>query len=212
MHIRNLAAAAAAIAVAAPAAHAATLMPAAIQSTCLSSCFDQTHTYKQTISASSFSGPVSIGALNLDRALLGQNYQTSVFHVTFWTADGHQVGDFGRYMIGSLGSDVVTLKGSSFAYDPSLGNLTMKIELDGFSSAGGGGGFGFTPGAAPPQRIDFAPPGGDDPGLGFIPHGGVVSSDPVLLVSVPEPASWALMVLGFGGAGSVLRRRRVRPA
>ncbi|HLZ76448.1 PEPxxWA-CTERM sorting domain-containing protein [Phenylobacterium sp.] len=26
--------------------------------------------------------------------------------------------------------------------------------------------------------------------------------------SVPEPASWALMILGFGGAGAVLRRRR----
>ena len=25
---------------------------------------------------------------------------------------------------------------------------------------------------------------------------------------VPEPASWALMILGFGGAGSLLRRRR----
>jgi len=25
---------------------------------------------------------------------------------------------------------------------------------------------------------------------------------------VPEPASWALMILGFGGAGAMLRRRR----
>ena len=26
---------------------------------------------------------------------------------------------------------------------------------------------------------------------------------------VPEPATWALMILGFGGAGSLLRRRRM---
>lgn len=29
---------------------------------------------------------------------------------------------------------------------------------------------------------------------------------------VPEPSSWALMILGFGGAGAMLRRRSTRPA
>jgi len=28
---------------------------------------------------------------------------------------------------------------------------------------------------------------------------------------VPEPASWALMIVGFGGAGAVLRRRKAAP-
>ena len=30
-----------------------------------------------------------------------------------------------------------------------------------------------------------------------------------LIPGIPEPASWALMIMGFGGAGAVLRRRRV---
>jgi hypothetical protein len=25
---------------------------------------------------------------------------------------------------------------------------------------------------------------------------------------VPEPATWAMMILGFGGVGAVMRRRR----
>jgi len=29
---------------------------------------------------------------------------------------------------------------------------------------------------------------------------------------VPEPGAWALMILGFGAAGAMLRRRRMRPA
>ena len=32
--------------------------------------------------------------------------------------------------------------------------------------------------------------------------------DNVSVVAVPEPASWALMMLGFGGLGAALRRRR----
>lgn len=32
------------------------------------------------------------------------------------------------------------------------------------------------------------------------------------LLGVPEPGTWALMVLGFGGVGAVIRRRRSDPA
>ncbi|THD63644.1 PEPxxWA-CTERM sorting domain-containing protein [Phenylobacterium sp.] len=35
-----------------------------------------------------------------------------------------------------------------------------------------------------------------------------VTDDPAADALVPEPASWALMILGFGGVGSLLRRRR----
>ena len=34
---------------------------------------------------------------------------------------------------------------------------------------------------------------------------------PVAAGAVPEPASWALMILGFGGLGAALRRHRGRP-
>ncbi|THD64503.1 MAG: PEP-CTERM sorting domain-containing protein [Phenylobacterium sp.] len=34
----------------------------------------------------------------------------------------------------------------------------------------------------------------------------------VTLASVPEPAAWAIMLLGFGFAGSALRRRRTLAA
>jgi hypothetical protein len=43
-------------------------------------------------------------------------------------------------------------------------------------------------------------------------YDGVISFTPVV-TGVPEPASWALMIMGFGGLGAVLRtRRRGRPA
>jgi hypothetical protein len=33
--------------------------------------------------------------------------------------------------------------------------------------------------------------------------------DDVSLANVPEPATWAMMILGFGAAGSMIRRRKV---
>jgi hypothetical protein len=210
-----------AFALGSPAAQAAIFMPATLQATCLAACFDKGHAYQQTFAASSFSGRVSIGAFSFDRALLGQDHQTSVFHVTFWTADGREVGDFGHYMVGSLAGEVLTLHGQSFVFDPSLGNLTMKIELDGSGSDAGGGGFaggsagpGVTsdPGAAPAG--DFIPLGVvNNSGLGFTPPGLIDNPGPQAPASAaPEPAAWALMILGFAGAGAILRRRRLRPA
>jgi hypothetical protein len=40
-------------------------------------------------------------------------------------------------------------------------------------------------------------------GVGHIRIGGVGANG-----TVPEPATWALMIMGFGGAGAVVRRRR----
>lgn len=57
-------------------------------------------------------------------------------------------------------------------------------------SGGGGGGSGGGPGVLPPS----SPPGP--------PNGDLVP--PV----VPEPATWAMMILGFGAIGATLRRRR----
>ena len=32
------------------------------------------------------------------------------------------------------------------------------------------------------------------------------------ILAVPEPSTWAMMIMGFGGLGGLLRRRRARPA
>ena len=39
-------------------------------------------------------------------------------------------------------------------------------------------------------------------------YGGTITFAPDIRATVPEPAAWALMILGFGGAGSALRSRR----
>jgi hypothetical protein len=41
-------------------------------------------------------------------------------------------------------------------------------------------------------------------------YSGVITFMPSATGAVPEPGAWALMILGFGGAGAVLRRARGR--
>jgi hypothetical protein len=79
---------------------------------------------------------------------------------------------------------------------------------------GGTGGAGGAPAFASPFFAPFAPGGGDpgDPGLvGSPPPGGppgIIPPPPGGGISaVPEPATWAMMILGFFGAGAALRRR-----
>jgi hypothetical protein len=46
---------------------------------------------------------------------------------------------------------------------------------------------------------------------GLSPKGGAESGNFTFQLAVPEPATWALMLLGFGGIGLAMRRRR-KPA
>jgi hypothetical protein len=59
-------------------------------------------------------------------------------------------------------------------------------------------------------------------GVGYVAHsvGTITASDispvgdgpGIDAVGVPEPAGWTMMIVGFGGVGAVLRRRRSQPA
>jgi hypothetical protein len=58
--------------------------------------------------------------------------------------------------------------------------------------------------------VDGGPDGAGSPG--FSPLRDTSTVPEALEGSVPEPATWALMIGGFGLAGALLRRRREKPA
>ena len=101
--------------------------------------------------------------------------------------------------------------GSSVTSSDTKNNLVFS----GFTFNGVSGMIGPTPAGLPSAGItaQFVTAGGAQqlvikgsggPAASF---GGTVNFSPVA-VGVPEPASWALMIVGFGSAGALLRRRR----
>lgn len=190
-------------------AQAATFLTVGPNNGCdASGCFsDSRRTFTQTFSAAERAGtPISITSLALFRGVVGAMENHAV-KVTFQLADGSEVS-WGKFTIAVLAGEVVSLGGPAVTWDSSLGDLTVKLELI-IPGKGGAGGFGG------------AGPGGGAGGLSSL-GGGPSMSLPLVrptappvqpLISTPEPGTWALMLLGFGGVGAMLRRRRAwRPS
>ncbi len=223
---------AAVLALAAPSARAASFLQAGPNALCAEGgCFGTGNSFRQVWSATDRSGATSISSFMLDRSILGAN-QDMLFKVSFRLADGTKVGDWGSFMIAGLGGQTVRLAGKAFDWDASMGDLILQLDLvvpekgggGGFFAGGGGGsgggalasvggGFGASSmGVAAETRAFSASevmPMNDV--LMGAPHGGRggIGFDPA--ISAPEPASWALMLVGFGAAGGMLRARRRTP-
>jgi hypothetical protein len=200
-----LAVASAAFVFAASSAQAATVLTVGPSDLCSTSgCFgDGNRSFKQTFSTSG--GSVDVSALKLFRGIVGDMAGYAV-RISFTLADGTEVGSWGSYTLAALGGDFVTIAGKAFTWNGGDGDLVLKLDLiapgkggggGGFSAfGGGGGGFLSAPMQGPPM-INVAGP--------LVPP----DRDALAAVVVPEPATWALMITGFGFAGASLRRRKL---
>jgi hypothetical protein len=169
---------------------------------------------------------VTVGGLTFDRLQLG-GLGASLVHVTLWSSDGAQmVGDFGNFTLSALAGNQLTLTGPNVTFDSSIGGIMFRFDRVDVSGGGGGSaGSGGSGGGAFIERgfdggraiVDEGGAGApNDPGsFGAASGGSGVSTSPGPGPNpaqpprgIPEPADWALMLLGFAGLGGVLRYRR----
>ncbi|WP_421937928.1 PEPxxWA-CTERM sorting domain-containing protein [Phenylobacterium sp.] len=206
--------AATAFAAAAPVtAQAATFLTVGASSLCgPAGCFaGAKKSYTQTFSASQRAGTFDVSQLQVAKSVTAGAVDHTAVRVTFILADGTEVS-WGKFSLAALGGDVVTLGGQAVAWNAAAGDLTVRLDLvvpekpgaggGGFGFGGGGGGGGWAAGGG----------GADVDGGGFTD---IVQGRPLIkpainqpsVAAIPEPGAWALMILGFGAAGAMLRRR-----
>jgi hypothetical protein len=112
------------------------------------------------------------------------------------------------------GVDDTSTPGPSFPGGPPTGGPTVTPNVGGPETPGVPG----QPPVVPPENPVVAPvmppvtppvdvPGG--PG-GFPPILPVIATPPFTPAAIPEPVTWAMLILGFFGLGAVLRRARAR--
>jgi hypothetical protein len=150
---------------------------------------------------SGYEWPTSV-TIDLFRDAGGSALGANIFHQTFSsfvsdTATGH-------------GTDLVTVN---------LGNVPLAAgSYDLFMVNTGNLGIPGYAGGAGDQIYEELGPGGGDPSVGD--HYGFIGTDfgnlaeavdsGIVLAGVPEPASWAMMLVGVFGLGMVLRSNRRR--
>lgn len=133
-----------------------------------------------------FSAPVTPGsnALGAGSANLDAFADRLSFDSTGYS-DGGGTFDVKGSLCGSFGTVLPT---ASFAADPSCSSLSANYSGRGFSV--------FYGGAITSAKVELV--NGDLPGFG------IVSVTPI----IPEPTTWAMMLVGFGMIGATARYRR----
>lgn len=202
------AAAATALMLGASSAQSATVLNVSWTSDCgKSTCFNDNGVFTQTFGKSGFEGPVLISQLLMDRGVLG-SLDGKAFRLSF-QLNGEELGSWGTYNMGGIGGDELSFGGEQFVWNPEDGDLVLVLALipPPKEGAGGGGGVGMAIAAFEDQPENDVPPfnqpdlnqneGGEEGG----------EEQPRQVGPVPEPATWAMMIAGFGMAGAMFRRR-----
>ena len=171
-------------------------------------------TYQQVYSSSAFSGPLTVNSVDFFTTVYEGTLNTGRYTFAFYYTDlpvdglsgtpannrGVLLSNFGTFNIAGLAPTTLTFSGNSYLYDPSQGNLLLDVFVDNVTEFGSSA-----------QDID------DDSGdlsSRYFRDNYSGGADSLALVTrfnnnaVPEPATWAMMLVGFGGIGYSMRRRR----
>lgn len=182
---------------------------------CLGS--DARDRYQQIYSSAAFSGPETVRSISFFQWAAGP-VNTATFDVDFYLTSvdvgtmntsatsnlGTLLSHFGSFNVSGSMPVELTLDGLDFTYNPSMGNLLMDVKLTGGSALAGYNSFFQADYTGQVTQRAFGV--GDN--LAYSNATGALVTQFNTVPAVPEPESYALMVLGLGAVGAMTRRQR----
>jgi hypothetical protein len=178
----------------------------------------QSFHYQQVYDGSLFGG----GAVQFDTitffaddgvsgTVLNGNYVISFSSTTDAVGSGYpvtNVANTASFYTGNLGGAIgasFSVTGANYVFNPANGNLLMDIIVSNQDNVSNGTGNSYNKadytGIQTSRAVDAGAGGIYSGGGGLVTE---FNTSP----AVPEPASWALMIAGFGMLGTAMRRRR----
>ncbi len=189
--------------------------------------------YQQQYNGSAFSGPLTFNTLQFGTNYTygphsgipyGPTLDSASYNVSFYLSNagyaglsgdlasnlGTFLGKLGTFTLGGSLSSVLSLSGNTITYDPSQGHLLMNVDIFDVTHTQSEYGayqnfFNADSDSAVVNRA-WAGTYGYSYATGSV--GDALQTTFALVPAAPEPATWVMMVLGFGLAGAALRRRR----
>jgi hypothetical protein len=169
--------------------------------------------YQEVYNKNAFSGPISFDTISFTM-WPDENFgpmDSGTYAVSFYIAanpfptlssnlplnEGALLGNFGTFNLNGPMPATLSLTGTTINYDPSLGDLLMDVGITNGISISGRYNVFF--------NADYT---GTDVQRAFDGISGGGNVDGALQTTfgnVPEPATWAVLLIGFGAAGFIMR-------
>ena len=176
--------------------------------------------FQEIYSSTAFSGPLTFAAITFFTwstqpavSVLAGNYNITFGTTLAPVGSGYPVGPLSNVVTfynGALGGPVgstYAISGTPYTYNPADGNLVMEIVVTNQTALGNGSGNGYFLADYTGAQVSRAYLE-TNVGTGG-PTGALVTR---FGAGVPEPATWALMLAGFGATGAALRRAHRKQA
>jgi hypothetical protein len=175
--------------------------------------------YQQAYNPSAFSGPITFDKVSFSM-WTGANFgpmDSGTYSVSFFLStqpvgslssnlasnEGTFLGSFGTFNLSGSMPSVLTLNGSKISYNPAAGTLLMDVGVSNGSSASGFYNVFF--------NADYTGVSTSRAWNSSI-YGAFGNSNGALQTTfgaaVPEPATWATMLIGLGAIGAAMRSTR----
>lgn len=199
-------------------ANAAVTIGAASGGNCFPFSCGYSGTYQQVYSGSSFGTPTTITGIDFFTNLYPGTYNTAKYALRFFytgkSVDGLSqnyalnrttlLADFGTFNLSGAAQPTLSFTATPFLYDPSLGNLLLDIRVSNLTASGSSYQDMATASNDAMSRVY-----GSNNGNGTADTWGLVTRfNTAATPAVPEPATWAMMLVGFAAIGGAMRGRK----